>query len=956
MNARNTRNRILRYLLLFSAILLFLPTFSVAGQKTVPDYKEGEVLVKFKQGFGLAAVKSADYGKGTSVVKDFPFLSEKKGQPYLHLRSDRLSTEELLAQFKDDPRVESVSPNYIRRLAKFPLDPRFNELWGLNNFGQRVNGVSVTAGAYISAPLAWDTSTGSDTMMVAVIDTGVDFSHEDLFANIWVNPGEIHGNGTEDDDHNGYVDDFYGINAITGTGNPSDDHGHGTHVSGIIAGVGNNGLGITGVNWHAKIMGVKIFDSNNSGTTADVIITAIEYVTKMKGEPYNIPVVAINASWGGGGFSQAEADAIEAAGEAGIVFVAAAGNYGLNNDAAPFYPASYNLPNIISVAATDQNDNLAGFSNYGLTSVDLAAPGVNILSTLPGFVGTVPGTEPFFDNMESDTAKWVHGGFPFPDTWALTDSRFHSESHSWTDSPAGDYLINTSSYLKVANDIDLRDYASPDSDLRLRFWASVTLEKDEDFLKVEISNDSGDSFPYQLAAISEQNAAWTLYSYQIPVDYRVKEFRFRFLLESDEINNSGGVYIDDVGIASNFGKSSSNLYGFMDGTSMAAPYVTGAIALVSAKHSTDTITQKINRVLSGVDRKAGLEETSPTPVATAGRLNLNNTLNNTWKIEGTIIKDDDGSLLPKVLVKLVDLSLGDTVLTDTVMSDTTNASGQYSLFGQNMRQYRIVPELAGYKFEPVYREIDSLTADTEGLDFSAKKKVYDIFGTVTTVGPETHDGLIGVEMTLSDTSLATKKTLTGTSGSFILDYVLPGRYNVTPSKTGWVFEPASCELTVVDTDVTAEINPELDFTARLEITLTRAYGTPPDVPEGGTVTCAVEGTIGDTDISNSPYSINYSWHALGGGLFQNTGSDTSDWQNPVWVAPDIYPLGSYSVYIEVTVSCEDGEDGRKIGFGETVNQKNDLPPGGSGGALAVGPLAVGISALLGWWKRRKRRQ
>ncbi|MCX5641755.1 MAG: S8 family serine peptidase [Candidatus Omnitrophica bacterium] len=929
------KGKIFRSLFLFSLVFLFTPFFSGAGSKIAPEYKEGEVLVKFKKSFGLTAAKTAYYGIGTAVVTDFPFISGQKGQPYLHLRSDRLTTQELLAQIKNDPRVESVSPNYIIRVAQFPYDERFGELWGLHNTGQKVNGVFGTVGADIDAPPAWDVSTGDPAVVVAVIDTGVDFSHEDLSANMWTNPGEISGNAL-DDDFNGYKDDVYGINAITGTGNPSDDHGHGTHVSGTIAGVGGNGKGVTGVNWQARIMGVKSFNSSGSGTTADSI-TAIEYVTDMKIN-HGVNVVAINASWGGGGFSQLQADAIEAAGDAGIIFVAAAGNSGFDSDATPFYPASYNLTNIVSVAATDQNDNLAGFSNYGLVNVDLAAPGVNILSTLPGIVA-LPGTEPFFDNMESDTAKWVSGGAP--NTWARTVSRFHSETYSWTDSPAGDYPNNANSYLSIASDVDLSAY-SAEPDLRLRFWANVALEKGADFLYVEISKDSGANFS-QLGVISDQNAAWTLYSYQIPVDYWVKEFRFRFHLVADASVNYDGVYIDDVGIAHNFG-AGSNDYGFSDGTSMAAPHVTGAIALVSAVHPTDSPTQKINRVLSGVDRLAGLEGV----VATAGRLNLNNILGsgNTFKITGTITTTAAGNpALAKVLVKLVDLSLGDTVLTDTVMTDTTNASGQYSLFGQKTRKYKVVPELAGYKFSPVYHVIDSLTADTI-LNFRAGDKVYALSGVVTR--KDTLAGLSGVDLTLSDTyPYRIVRTIAG--GSFSLGDVLPGSYNFVPKLEGWVFTPSSRAVTVLNDDI-----PELNFSASLKITLTTPYGSPNPVLKGGTATC----TVGATNILGNPSS--YLWTAGAGYFLELDGvtssGATSTLPSPVWVAPVSFaPLELLPVLIEVEVSCNDGGVAY-ASFWETVSQTIDIITPDIGGTEAVGPVAAGISALLAWRKRRKRRE
>ncbi|MCK4765211.1 MAG: S8 family serine peptidase, partial [Candidatus Aminicenantes bacterium] len=234
--------------------------------------------------------------------------------------------------------------------------------------------------ADIDALEAWNISTGSSEVIIGVIDTGVDYNHQDLAANIWSNPGEIPSNGV-DDDGNGYVDDVHGINAITGSGDPMDDHYHGTHCSGTVAGIGNNGVGVVGVCWTAKIIGIKFLDSSGSGSTADAI-ECVNYAIWLKNNGTNIRV--LSNSWGGGGFDQTLRDAIDAAGNVGILFTAAAGNnYGNNNDTNPFYPATYDCANILAVASTDHNDNLSGFSNMGATTVDLGAPGSSILSTFP---------------------------------------------------------------------------------------------------------------------------------------------------------------------------------------------------------------------------------------------------------------------------------------------------------------------------------------------------------------------------------------------------------------------------------------------------------------------------------------------------------------------------------------------------------------------------------------------
>ncbi len=275
-----------------------------------------------------------------------------------------------------NPAIAYIDKDYEVSIVENPNDPRLSELWGLDNTGQ----TGGTTDADIDAPEAWDIQTGSSDIVIAVIDTGVEYSHVDLSGNMWMNPGEIASNGV-DDDGNGYVDDVYGWDFYNNDNNPMDDHSHGTHCAGTIAALGNNGIGVVGVNWEAKVMALKFLSASGSGDTSDAV-AAIEYATMMK-QVYNIPVIALSNSWGGGGFSQALEDAITAANSEGILFVAAAGNnYGSDNDVVPYYPACYDVPNVIAVAATDHNDNLASFSNIGASTVDLGAPGVNILSTV----------------------------------------------------------------------------------------------------------------------------------------------------------------------------------------------------------------------------------------------------------------------------------------------------------------------------------------------------------------------------------------------------------------------------------------------------------------------------------------------------------------------------------------------------------------------------------------------
>lgn len=251
--------------------------------------------------------------------------------------------------------------------ANTPGDPMFGSQYAMRLPQPGIGG--------IDAVHAWSLTTGSTANLIAVIDTGLDLNHPEMQGNLWANPGEIPGNGT-DDDQNGYIDDVNGWDFYNKDNNPNDGHGHGTHVAGTIAARGNNGTGVAGVCWRAKILPVKFLSDSGSGYTSDAI-SAVNYASRMGAR-------LTNNSWGGGGYSQALFDAIQAAGQAGSLFVAAGGNSNSDNDARPHYPSSYNLDAIVAVAATDSNDTLAYFSNYGATGVDLAAPGMNILSLRPG--------------------------------------------------------------------------------------------------------------------------------------------------------------------------------------------------------------------------------------------------------------------------------------------------------------------------------------------------------------------------------------------------------------------------------------------------------------------------------------------------------------------------------------------------------------------------------------------
>lgn len=280
------------------------------------------------------------------------------------------------------PAVASISTNNVVRATEWSNDPESSKLWGLNNQGQVINGVAGTPDADIDLPEALSHATIQTQVVVGIVDTGIDYNHPDLRDNMWKNPGEIAGNN-RDDDGNGFIDDVYGFNFVNNTGNPMDDDEHGTHVAGTIAASLNNSQGVAGIaSGAAKLMAIKFLDANGSGTYANAI-RALNYATMMSSRGVNLKV--LNNSWGGYGTVPALEDAVNATNAAGILFVASAGNESNDNDGEfKAIPASYASSNIISVAATNNLDELASFSNYGATTVDLAAPGVGILSTTPG--------------------------------------------------------------------------------------------------------------------------------------------------------------------------------------------------------------------------------------------------------------------------------------------------------------------------------------------------------------------------------------------------------------------------------------------------------------------------------------------------------------------------------------------------------------------------------------------
>jgi len=361
--------------------LLFATSLEAKGhsnqnvvQKT---YSDNEVIVMLKEGaqssLFLNKLDSSLSQRGGHKAQHLSHIGA------VHIESDTQSTEELLSLLKSPefaPYIQSVTPNNIMQLSDATNDSSYDQLWAIENQGQSVNGTSGTVDADMDVVEAWEKTTGDKSVVIAVLDTGVDYTHDDLKENMWSGAVNHGYDFAGDDDGNNDDDPMPDL--------PYDDNGHfhGTHVAGTIGAVANNALGVAGVAQDVSIMALKVFRPNGAGYTSD-ILEALDYVSEKIDEGENI--VAINASYGGTGGEQDDAinAAIKSLGDKGVIFCAAAGNEGSNNDETPIYPASYDAENIVAVAASDQNDLLASFSNYGATSVDVAAPGVNILSTYP---------------------------------------------------------------------------------------------------------------------------------------------------------------------------------------------------------------------------------------------------------------------------------------------------------------------------------------------------------------------------------------------------------------------------------------------------------------------------------------------------------------------------------------------------------------------------------------------
>ncbi len=550
-------------------LLLSPMAWSAPAAPPTARYVEGEAIVTFKPSASFDAAQRALKGHSLEFARHFGFLSRHRGRESGLVRAHNRTTAQLIAELSADPTVEIAEPNYLRRISgAAPNDPLFSQLWALQNTGQTLNGTAGTPGDDIEFVGAWSLArTSAPPVVVAVVDTGVDYTHPDLAPSMWFNPGEIAANNL-DDDGNGYVDDVFGYDFADGTPDPMDSGEHGSHVSGTIAATGNNFTGIIGVNYQAKIMALKASNDGQNFTSA-AIIEAVQYATMMRTRGVN--VVAINASFGGGGSNTTERAAIQAAGAAGIVFCAAAGNASLNHDVTPDYPSSYRLANMIVVAASSPQDSLASFSDYGATTVDLAAPGINILSTVPTVVSSyVVGSSTTYAAQEFTFSGYTTG---------ITGTIYDCGLGFPTNFPAA-----------VRGNIALISRGS------LYFSDKVANAMAAGARSALIYNNVSGTFNGTLRYASNWIPALSL-------------------SQADGLALQAA--LPEAGIAVN-AVDPSQSYALLDGTSMATPHVTGAVAFAAMNFPAETVAQRVQRILANVDATPGLQGL----VRTGGRLNL----------------------------------------------------------------------------------------------------------------------------------------------------------------------------------------------------------------------------------------------------------------------------------------------------------------------------------------------
>lgn len=574
----NHKKLLRRSVVLFLSLGVVLPALGVAptsfnrlGTKPpAENYVPGEVLVKFKPQLSAQARAQSVSVMGHQLRKDI-------GNGWAHISHEAgQSVEAAVAAYRADPNVEYAQPNYIYKATAIPNDPSYGQLWGLKNTGQSVSNAAYPtnnpgiAGSDMDMELAWDRITDCSSVIVAVVDSGVNYTHQDLAANMW------------DGSSAGFPN--HGFDFIDNDNDPmpSDADSHGTHVAGTIGARGNNGLGTTGVCWSARIMAVRSLGTNG-GTTASVI-QGVDFATQRGAK-------VINMSLGGPSFDQAFSDAINRARNAGLLVVVAAGNSGTNNDGgAPLYPCNFTHDNLICVAALDQAYARASFSNTGSTSVDVGAPGTNTMSTWAG------------STLTDDFSGWNLTGW----SQALNCAAV---------TPVIPFmLVNPANWCAgglYSNNVDHVAYKTFDLSgvlgASFNFAAFIDTEPGFDFFSIASKSTGGD--PFAAGGTLLQMGSGSTGGSALGFDFSLAGCRtpacsIGFRLQSDSSVQSRGIGIFNFEI--NTAQTGSTTYKTISGTSMATPHVSGLAAMILAYNPSYTYIDAANSIKNGGDTVASL--------------------------------------------------------------------------------------------------------------------------------------------------------------------------------------------------------------------------------------------------------------------------------------------------------------------------------------------------------------
>ena len=570
---------ILCVLLIYPAHGFSVEKLSLLQAKTRPTYVADELLVMFKPGVVTAEQSQIVSAAGATVMQR---IGKQQRFSRIKLQQGQ-SLQQALAAYRADPNVEYVQPNYLYYTQAAPNDSEYNQLWGLNN--PNPNGYDV------DAELAWDHITNCSSSIVAVLDTGVDYTHQDLASNMWDGSGSGYPN-------HGF--DFVGDSVYTL--NPDNDplpmgatEDHGTHVAGTIAAMGNNANGITGVCWQAQIMSVRVIDSTGAGSTSSIIQGiqfAVDHGAKI-----------INMSLGfQGAFDTAFSNAISYARDNDVVVVVAAGNSSTDNNLISFYPCNFTQANLVCVAALDQNYALSSFSNYGASSVDVGAPGVDIFSTVPeGQTITNPMTGWTTNNGHWTTAQcnFLVDGVPTTLTTLVNPS-------SWCDATPG-------TYVAVADDNMYKTFDLGGSGTRaaLFYQPFIDTEPNADFFLSGFDATGGDPFDgdpenVELLQFSGANDAANFYFIHDLTDCLTGTCSIGFRLTSDgDADRRSGVGIPLLVISTL--ENAGNTYATMHGTSMATPHVAGIAAMVRAYNPNYTYAETVAAIKQGGEYVGALD-------------------------------------------------------------------------------------------------------------------------------------------------------------------------------------------------------------------------------------------------------------------------------------------------------------------------------------------------------------